>query len=87
MAGLQEPAEAGRTLAATVSRETHYTSTFQQVSEMEAFVDLKVAGGDLLEGPGRDGFLNPLLLIILVSHRPLWTSRRLGRLVSHRARK
>ena len=29
-----------------------YTSTFQQVSDMEAFVDLKVAGGDLLEGPG-----------------------------------
>ena len=29
------------------------TSTFQQVSEKEAFVDLKVAGGDLLEGPGR----------------------------------
>ena len=28
------------------------TSNFQQVSEMEAFVDLKVAGGDLLEGPG-----------------------------------
>ena len=30
-----------------------YTSTFQQVSEMDALVDLKVAGGDLLEGPGR----------------------------------
>ena len=28
------------------------TSTLQQVSEMEAFVDLKVASGDLLEGPG-----------------------------------
>ena len=26
----------------------------QQVSDLEAFVDLKVAGGDLLEGPGMD---------------------------------
>ena len=29
-----------------------HISTLQQVSEMEAFVDLKVAGGDLLEGHG-----------------------------------
>ena len=28
------------------------TSTLQQVSEMEAFTHLKVAGGDLLEGGG-----------------------------------
>ena len=27
-----------------------------QVSEMDAFVDLKVAGGDLLEGPGMSHF-------------------------------
>ena len=29
-----------------------YTRTLQEVSEMVAFADLKVAGGDLLEGAG-----------------------------------
>ena len=29
-----------------------YQHRNQQVSEMVAFVDFKVAGGDLLEGPG-----------------------------------
>ena len=33
-------------------------SVFQQVSEMEDFVDFKVAGGDLLEGPGRGVFFS-----------------------------
>ena len=41
-----------------------HISTLQQVSEMEAFVDLKVAGGDLLEDPGSEFVAHPQAFLL-----------------------
>ena len=53
------------------------TSTFQQVSDMEAFVDLKVAGGDLLEVlVGICDFLERLATKPSSSFPPQWDSMK-----------